>query len=308
MPVKSLGLAVALALLAIAAGPSHAQAPARRVCDPENSKKAALADIAANPGGFLGACVRVDAIYANERLYADADAIYGLNPGSVGGYVDGQGDLTGFWKGTFTGRVADCARAEDDLLTGLLRSPGISLNYRTLGCLEPRGPFLVFMSQGALRPAGLTRRLPGARGGDLAPAPAAWEHRAEVEATAAGFIAALEAADRARLGVYVSNAYALEQLMTASDTAISALRTLAARESIILFSPSGVPDRFSSEACYCLAASCAGRWPIAHRDADNQQTRPYACLRIDGELRAGSWRLKLDASRDFDGLPEAAGR
>ncbi len=302
--MKLAWVAVCAAVAASLAGTASAQAPARRVCDPNNSQKVTLAAIAADPGAFMGKCVRVDAIYANERLYADEDAIYGLNDNAIGGYVDGQGDVTGFWNGTFTGRVADCAKAEDDLLTGLLRSPGISLNYRTLGCLEPKGPFLVFMSQGALKPSKLKRRLAGAKGADLAAAPAAWEHRAEVEAMANRFVAALQAGDRAALKALVTNDYAIERMIAGEDTAIDALKAPGARKLEVFTHGASMPDMFASEACYCLAKDCGKLWPVARRDADNQKERPYACIRIDGERRGEAWRYIIDASRDFDGLPE----
>jgi hypothetical protein len=136
--------AVMLVTLAMLAGTAVSQPPAGapRVCAPTNSEKATVAAIAADPAAWMGKCVSVEAIYAGERLNVDADAIYGVNGNSIGGYVDGKGDVGGAWTGTFTGRVADCAVAEEDLLTGLLRSPGISLHGRTLGCLEPKGPFL----------------------------------------------------------------------------------------------------------------------------------------------------------------------
>ncbi|MFT3722070.1 MAG: hypothetical protein QM773_00675 [Hyphomonadaceae bacterium] len=287
-----------------AAGTASAQAPARRVCDPGNSEKVTLAAVAADPAAFMGKCVRVEAIYSDERLYADADAIYGLNAKSIGGYVDGQGDVTGFWTGTFTGRVADCAKAEDDLLTGLLRSPGISLNYRTLGCLAPEGPFLVFMSQGELKPSKLTRRMPGARGADLAVASENWEHRGEVARLAGDFVAALQSGDRAALKMFVRSDYAIEQLIAGEGTAIDALKTVKQRQLMIFTHGASSADMFSSEACFCLTADCTKRWPIARRDADNQKQRPYACLQIDGVKESGSWRYRLDASRDFDGLPE----
>ena len=297
-------LAVCAAVMVTAAGQASAQAPARRVCDPNNSQKVTVGAIAADPAAFLGKCVRVDAIYANERLYADEDAIYGLNGKVIGGFVDGQGDVTGFWTGTFTGRVADCEKAEDDLLTGLLRSPGISLNYRTLGCVEPKGPFLVFMSQGELKASRLKRRLPGAKGADLAPAPDGWEHRTEVETIAKDFVSALRAGDRAALKTFVRNDYAIEQMIAGEGTAIDALKSSVVRKLQIFTHGPSTPALFASEACYCLTADCEKRWPIARRDADNQASRPYACIRIDGERRGEAWRYTVDASRDFDGLPE----
>lgn len=298
---------LALVCLVVAAGDAVPQQPprgARLVCAPTASEKTTVEAIAANPAAWMGKCVSVPAIYASERLYADEDAIYGLNAKSIGGYVDGQGDVLGYWRGTFTGRVADCAQAENDLMTGLLRSPGISLHYRTLGCVEPKGPFLVFMSQGELKPAGLKRRLPGAKGADLAVAPLDWPHREAVEQVAVDFVVALRTGSREALGRFVPRAYAVEQLIAGEDTAIDQLKAPGERPLQVFTHGDATADAFSSEACYCLTTTCAKKWPIARRDADNQKGRPYACLQIDGVRESGAWRYAVDASRDFNGLPE----
>lgn len=276
----------------------------RLVCAPTASEQTTVEAIAADPAKWIGRCVSVSAIYGDERLYADEDAIYGLNAKSIGGYVDGQGDVLGFWRAKFTGRVSDCAKAEDDLMTGLLRSPGISLHYRTLGCVEPKGPFLVFMSQGELTPAKLKRRLPGAKGADLSVAPRDWPHRARVEELAERFVVALREVDRTALKQVVKNDYAVEQLIAGEDTAIDKLKAPATRPLQIFTHGASTAQGFSSEACYCLTKNCSKRWPIARRDADNQKLRPYACLRIDGMRLGDDWRYTLDASRDFAGLPE----
>ena len=33
--------------------------------------------------------------------------------------------------------------------------------------------------------------------------------------------------------------------------------------------------------CWCRSSSCAGRWPVTTYDADNDPTRPYACIRTE---------------------------
>lgn len=302
--MKLAGLLIVFALTVAAAGHASAQGAARRVCDPDNSERTTITAIAADPGAWMGKCVSVEGIYSNERLYADGDAVYGLNGNSIGGYVDGQGDLTGFWNGRFTGRVSDCEKAEDDLLTGLLRSPGISLNYRTLGCLEPKGPFLVFMSQSNLSPSRLKRRLPGARGADLVVAPDNWEHAGEVARLAGEFVTALRGEDRQTLRQFIRSDYAIDQMIAGEGTAIDALKSSTQRKLQIFMHDASAPDAFESEACYCLTTDCSKRWPIARRDADNQKGRPYACLRIDGVRQGGAWKHAVDPSRDFDGLPE----
>ena len=305
--------ALLLVIVAVGAGTlavTHAQPPAGapRVCAPTNSEKATVAAIASSPAAWIGKCVSVEAIYAGEQLHADADAIYGVNANSIGGYVDGRGDVGGAWRGTFTGRVADCAQAEEDLLTGLLRSPGISLHGRTLGCLEPKGPFLVFMSQGELKPAGIKRRLPGAKGGDLIVPPADWPHRDAVTNMTVEIIAAMEGRSVADLTRLLGNAYQAERIV-AGDIAVfskrSAQPSVARRTWIATFVDKDVTgDRMAAEACWTFEDELRNVWPIDSLDADNQPSRPYACLRFEGWRESGEWRYRVDASEDLYGLDE----
>ena len=77
-------------------GAIHAQAPlARRVCDPSNSEKVTVAAIAADPAAFMGKCVQRRGDLFRERLYADADAIYGVNASAIGGMSTGGVMLAG---------------------------------------------------------------------------------------------------------------------------------------------------------------------------------------------------------------------
>src|SRR5690349_10600031 len=156
-------LLLALSLCSVGGAAAQGAANPRNVCSPANGQKASIADIAADPKAWMGKCVSVKGIYSSERVYADADAIYGITNASIGGYVDGRGSMDGFWSGEFAGRVTDCKEAQADLDTGLLRSPGISLDGRVLGCVKAEGPFLVFLSPRDLAPTMLTRRLPGAK-------------------------------------------------------------------------------------------------------------------------------------------------
>lgn len=298
--------AALIILLALGlASATHAQPPAGapRVCAPTNSEKATVAAIAADPAAWMGKCVSVEAIYSGERLNVNADAIYGVNTNSIGGYVDGKGDVGGAWTGTFTGRVADCAVAEEDLLTGLLRSPGISLHGRTLGCLEPKGPFLVFMTHAGMKPAGLKRRLPGAKGGDLQLAPVDWVHTGAVMQIARDFEAAMIDDDAGALSGIVGNGYRAEQLLTTDSSALAFLRNGGGLPTIFLQRQEAGGDPVA-EACWCRQRACGKLWPIDSRDADNQPTRPYACLRIEGRREGAAWRWSADASDDVYGLEE----
>src|SRR5689334_22736082 len=135
-------LLLALSLYAIGSAAAQGAPNPRNVCSPANGQKATVAEVAADPKAWMGKCVSVKGVYSSERIYADADAIYGITSASIGGYVDGRGSMDGFWSGEFAGRVTDCASAQADLDTGLLRSPGISLDGRVLGCVKAEGPFL----------------------------------------------------------------------------------------------------------------------------------------------------------------------
>ena len=62
-------------------------------------------------------------------------------------------------------------------------------------------------------------------------------------------------------------------------------------------------DRISNaaEACFCRTKDCSAKWPVASRDADNQISRPYACIHV---TPTGEGGYEADASVDSDGLPE----
>lgn len=298
--------AALIILLALGlASATHAQPPAGapRVCAPTNSEKATVAAIAADPAAWMGKCVSVEAIYSGERLNVDADAIYGVNDNSIGGYVDGKGDVGGAWTGTFTGRVADCAVAEEDLLTGLLRSPGISLHGRTLGCLEPKGPFLVFMTHAGMEPAGIKRRLPGEKGGDLVAVGETWSHFDAVTDVAYDFANAFDIGwpDGLIVGIYEA-----QRLLEGNGSVFDKAKPLAERPlTVFLDEDDTVAETFVAEACFCLKTDCTKLWPIDSRDADNQPTRPYACVRVTGRnLAGGAVSFSNDASHDLYGLEE----
>ncbi len=271
---------------------------------PSNAEMATVAAIAADPKAWMGKCVSVDGLYANERVYADVDGIYGLNGNFVGGFIDGMKPLAGAWRGSFVGRVSDCKAAEEVLLNGQLRAPGISLHGRTLGCLEPKGPLLMFMSGNGLAPSDLKRRVQGAKGGNLAVAPTDWAHRAALEERADAFEQGMRAGDVAGLGKLLGNGYRAELLLTDRETAFAGMTTPGQRSRVLLMERSADPVRMAGEACWCVAYKCAQLWPIDARDADNQPGRPYACLRMEGLLLDGKWRYHLDASHDVAGLDE----
>lgn len=300
--------ALCLSLVAaFGAGASVANAqnvPRSAVCTPENSTATTIAKVAGDPAAWMGQCIKVDGLYANERVYADVDAIYSVTQNYLGGFIDGMQPLPGAWRGSFVGRVTDCAVAEATLLNGQLRGPGINQNGRTLGCLEPRGPMLMFMTGSGLEASGLKRRLPGARGGDLSKAPADWLHYAPMMDIAARFDAAMRDGTDAALAKLLGNGYRAAELRAGADTAFAGLKASRPQAMVLFRYPDKQDMLAAGEACYCLKADCEKRWPIDGRDADNQPSRPYACLRIQGALVDGRWTYRLDPSHDVAGLVE----
>ena len=235
---------------------------------------------------------------------ADVDAIYGGGDASIGGYIDGLGQLPGAWRGSFVGRVSDCAEAEETLLAAQLRAPGISLHGRVLGCTKPDGPFLMFMSTtGEFGPSGVKRRMPGGKGGDLELAKQDWPHLGAVTAKAQAFESAMLAGDATALGAVLNDAYRAQLLLTGDDSALSMLKAGGGVPTIFVDRDAGA-DGVAAEACWCKQRACGKVWPVDSRDADNRPERPYACLRIEGVQRDGQWRYRADASHDVAGLQE----
>lgn len=294
-------------LLSPLAGEAGAQNFARSaVCMADNSEAVSLLAIAADPAAWMGRCVKVEGLYSNERVYADADAIYGINDHAIGGFIDGTAPMPGAWRGVFTGRVADCAVTEEIQVNAQLRAPGISLNGRTLGCVAPRGPYLMFMTGSQLTPSGLKRRLPGAKGGNLVRATETWEHYADVLGLAQQFEQAMQSDTPEMLAGQLGNAYVAGRLHAGDGSALAALKTSAKRPfDVFMDTRETAADRYAAEACWALKKGAEKRWPVDSRDADNQGSRPYACLRVEGRRETGGvWRVRLDASRDVGGLEE----
>ncbi len=294
----------AVAALALWSGAGAQNVPRSSVCTADNSEKVAVGAIAAAPADWMGKCVVVDGLYSDERIYRDVDAIYGVSDASVGGYIDGLGQLPGAWRGSFVGRVSDCAEAEETLLAAQLRAPGISLHGRVLGCTKPDGPFLMFMSTtGEFGPSGVERRLQGGKGGDLELAGADWPHLAIVTQTAQAFQAAMRAGGASALSAVLDDAYRTELLLGGDDSALALLKSGGGAPTVFADRDAG-PDAIAAEACWCKQRACGKLWPIDSRDADNQPSRPYACMRVEGVLREGQWRYRVDTSNDVAGLQE----
>ncbi len=216
--------------------------------------------------------------------------------------------MDGFWRGEFTGRIGDCAKAAADLEAGLLRSPGILIDgNRQAGCKTAAGQFLQFMSQGQLVPAGIARAtapMTGPMAQSFAPVLGDWRHFPEMQKVVGDFLGALRAGDRKALSALAGGDYAAERLLT-DDSALVALRKPGSLPSATFadhFAESAT--EFDATTCFCRSGNCAKLWPIAQRDADNQPSRPYACLRVIGRKDKEAWSYQVDALATSAGLPE----
>jgi hypothetical protein len=298
-------LVVLAATLASPAALAQRPPSTSMLCAPTIAVSAQLADIAADPRAWIGKCVTIAGVYSNERVYADLDAVYGLSKASIGGYVDNRGNMLGFSRGEFTGRIADCEKAQNDIDSGLLKSPGILIdNTRQAGCVKPEGLFLQFMSQGEMKPAGFVRRLAPAKG-DLVTPQKDWDHVDTLRLQGGRFLEALRAGDRAALKGAAGNDYNVEQLLTADDTAFSALRKSKGVLPMQILQSTAVKEpNFEGQICWCLTKDCSKRWPIATRDADNQKGRPYACLRVGGPTGGDPTQRFTFAEVGYEGVPD----
>src|SRR5690242_5721910 len=99
------------------------------------------------------------------------------------------------------------------------------------------------------------------------------------------FLGALRSGDRATLSrMREASEVAVEQLF-ADDTAIADLRQPVERQ-MQAFKVAGPPGgavvdgKVVAVVCSCRTKDCSKTWPIALRDADNQPSRPYACIRV----------------------------
>jgi hypothetical protein len=92
------------------------------------------------------------------------------------------------------------------------------------------------------------------------------------------------------------------------------LAPLAGREEKVFIERSELPSAgevFSEKearlvVCWCGSAHCAGRWPVTLDDADNDASRPYACVRTNGYFigLTQEWAVQATAETYPRGLSE----
>jgi hypothetical protein len=289
------------ALLALLA---QAPEPPRPHCDASNSIVTTIPGIQAEPARFIGRCVTVSGAVSGRRLYTGREGIYlvsrawearaGDSPDfrhRLG--IDGQ-TMRGLarhpsWT-TVTGWLDSCElRAERarrrPLAPGEIRIPSLG-GY----CHWEGGPVLV-PSDYSLRELRYDR-LVGEEArqlyGNLAPMPAVWPFRRQMEVMAGDFLAALRSADREALEALYDDQIGREDLSYLIDDPASPfaeLRGSAPSQTahFVGMAPDGsLLDRDEPDAtiCFCRSGDCSNKWPIARFDAENAPERPFACIRV----------------------------
>jgi hypothetical protein len=124
--------------------------------------------------------------------------------------------------------------------------------------------------------------------GNLAPMPADWPFRAQIERIASEFISALRSSDRQALLALHDNQIdsgELGYLLEDRDSPFAQLRQRAPSQTALFvgMAPDGsLLDRDEPDAtiCFCRAGDCSNKWPIARFDAENAPERPFACIRV----------------------------
>jgi hypothetical protein len=325
-----------VALLLVSAVPAAA---ASAECSRATAERATVPEIAQHPERFEGSCVVVDGVMQGQFLYESVDGVYlrskeYFDP-TAAGFRLGL-DLAkplrratgGYQHASIVGRVQDCETLRDEANA----SAGPDEFVWVSGyCHYYNGTYLwikdVRFRSGPpfLRQMGSYERKDY---GNIEPAPPGWPYRAKIEALAATFLAALRAGDRKTLAdIHFGNvgldwkeeqAELLHFLLAdrKSPFASLLLGTGTPQQLILLDRPplddeptgdastDGDGDDYAATICFCREQDCSELWPIAHVDADNLPTRPYACTRIDPYLDGGRTLPNFSTPIEKHGLTE----
>lgn len=280
-----------------------AQSPAAP-CTPEVAMTVTVEAINTQPGRWLDQCVTVRGVLSGLRLFTDLPNLYRGNR-FVGAYRTAPADELlrlgvdnqQLWVDTnrlgrplavtVTGRIDSCARRAERV-----RARG-GIPFLGGYCHYFAGQTLVASSYSIH--SGRFARLMGEAArlqyGSLVPLPSDWRHRAMIEQLTERFLSHIltGAPLPERLSFFADGE---EVSARRRGQLVERLRGRPNLERAFFISPADLePDEREREAfeatfCFCLEASCEGKWPISHLDADAAPDRPYLC----GRLRRGSYR------------------
>lgn len=297
-------LLASLPVCTLAADPSPDDAP--ETCTSRNSKRATVAQIAADPDAFDGECVAVDATMQHTSLFESVDGVYvqpedSTNPSSSGlriGLDNIKGRYSNRYRGvSILGRVQDCETVRNCVNASAGENEIVMISGY---CHYFDGAYLWIHALKSRRSPAFTRRM-GANGrddyGDLTVAPTDWLNRARIDTLASEFLNALQSGDGEKLAdIHFRNvglkweddeAAMLKLLLKDRRSPFSDIRTASTPpQRIILVERWSLEeeqssDEYAATVCFCREKDCTGRWPIASFDADNLPARPYACTHIE---------------------------
>ncbi len=292
----------ASALLALAL---QASASEEASCTRRTARRATVVQIARQPERFLDRCVTVTGAFAGITLYSGREGMYlvgryGRDGNRVAANqvhrigIDNQQmrnlRMRYPQETTVTGRVDSCERRSQRIIA----AGGIPF----LGgyCHYHDGPSIVVSAYSITERQ--YDRLMGEdarqRFGNLAPMSVDGGSRDVIEAAAAAFHQALRARDRARLmqmhDIRTENPQERTLLYSLLESQYSVFRQVRERDSVqtaffVTADENGAPfdeqrPLAAATICYCRTNDCAGRWPIALNDANNEENRPYACTQF----------------------------
>lgn len=281
-------------------------------CSARVATKATVGEIANQPAEFNGRCVAVDGVMHGMKLFESVDGVYleptdTLNPSSNGAQL-GLDNMRGRRSGSYqhvsiVGRVQDCEEIRACVLESAPGEYVIVTGY----CHSFNGAYLWVESLRKRKGPAFERQMGSAARpgyGDLAPAPANWTHRPQVDALADEFLEALRMKDRERLiAIHFRNvdldwkddeAELIRFMLKDPKSPFLDLRKRPQSPQREIFVErasiesddendsdyANDPDDYSATICFCREDDCTGRWPIARFDADNLRTRPYACTHV----------------------------
>jgi hypothetical protein len=280
-----------------------------QACTARNAVPATIEAVMANPAAYLQRCAAVRGLLHGRTLFASVEGYYRAGP-LVGGdpsvdpndrfriHLDGTAALAelprrGFHEAVAIGRIQDC----DEMRAAVAAvQPEGGYAFIIGPCHYASGPVIRTTGLRIVRevkPVRLMGEAMRARVGSLSPAPAAWSERPKVEALAADYLSALRSGDRTRfLKLHLASerpngdAEGDARLAFGKHRGFAALRRSSGpvETAILLEHAAGGPDEqeedYASWLCFCIEATCAGRWPISAVDADNRPERPYVCTRL----------------------------
>jgi hypothetical protein len=285
-------------------------------------------------GAYRGHCVRLRGLFVAGILYVDRQAT--LDPvqvwregakRSIVVFPNGRSKPSRAAWVEILGRLGSCADANDSVRQWNAEHHDDGIMMVSGYCHTSLANYIDPVSIGQLDGEPVMRlteaEVPAERR-RLADAPPSIAGRTKNEAAARALAAAIASADEAAFLRYAHPetqseldklhgarppGWLREDLAKAHAGFLAAVRgspfrslgALAGRQERIFVDPESLADLSSEPGfliCWCRADDCTSRWPVAWRDADNDPSRPYACVGT-GEYALFREGEKVQATAEF---------